>query len=92
MYVNLTAAEILSRMSNTDLSFYLGEYLYCECLDDSQENEHGKKVFPYAAGKTTLGCLRNFCTLPFSLSREGIALSRHILFYSNFNAGNQLYL
>jgi len=44
------------------------EYLYCQCLDDSQENDQGKKVFPYAAGKDTLGCLRNFCTLTFPCS------------------------
>ncbi|KAI4210816.1 MAG: hypothetical protein L6R36_009512, partial [Xanthoria steineri] len=36
------------------------EYLYCECLDDSQINDLGKRVFPYGAGKKDFHCLRNF--------------------------------
>ncbi|KAI4146326.1 MAG: hypothetical protein L6R39_003484 [Caloplaca ligustica] len=36
------------------------EYLYCDCLDDSAENEDGKKVFPYSNAKKNRGCLREF--------------------------------
>lgn len=36
------------------------EYLYCECLADSQINDLGKRVFPYGAGKKDFYCLRNF--------------------------------
>ncbi|KAL8677672.1 MAG: hypothetical protein Q9186_005934, partial [Xanthomendoza sp. 1 TL-2023] len=36
------------------------EYLYCECLEDSALDGHGKRVFPYGAGKKDTGCLRNF--------------------------------
>ena len=36
------------------------EYLSCDCIEDSQENEDGKKVFPYAAGRFDFGCLRLF--------------------------------
>ncbi|KAL8662201.1 MAG: hypothetical protein Q9168_008294 [Polycauliona sp. 1 TL-2023] len=36
------------------------EYLYCECLDDSQLNDDGKRVFSYGAGKKDSRCLRNF--------------------------------
>ncbi|KAL8766781.1 MAG: hypothetical protein Q9209_006520 [Squamulea sp. 1 TL-2023] len=31
------------------------EYLYCECLQDSQLNDDGKRVFPYAAGTLRKG-------------------------------------
>ena len=36
------------------------EYTSCECLEDSQETHDGRKVFPYAAGDKTKGCLRKF--------------------------------
>ncbi|KAL8897930.1 MAG: hypothetical protein Q9192_002333, partial [Flavoplaca navasiana] len=36
------------------------EYLYCKCLDDSQLNHEGRRVFPYGAGKKDFRCLRNF--------------------------------
>ncbi|KAL8847044.1 MAG: hypothetical protein Q9221_007904 [Calogaya cf. arnoldii] len=36
------------------------EYLYCDCLDSSELNDDGKRVFPYAAGKKDFRCLRNF--------------------------------
>ena len=36
------------------------EYLSCDCLADSADNNDGKKVFPYSAGRHDYGCLRNF--------------------------------
>ena len=36
------------------------EYTSCECLEDSARTEDGRKVFPYAAGKDTTHCLRDF--------------------------------
>ncbi|KAL8902704.1 MAG: hypothetical protein Q9171_007618 [Xanthocarpia ochracea] len=36
------------------------EYLYCECLEDSQLNDDGKRVYPYGAGRKDFRCLRNF--------------------------------
>ena len=36
------------------------EYLSCECLADSADNEEGRKVFPYSASRLDFGCLRNF--------------------------------
>lgn len=36
------------------------EYTYCECLEDSARKDGNKKVFPYAAGKDTTHCLRDF--------------------------------
>ena len=36
------------------------EYTSCECLEDSARTDDGRKVFPYAAGKDTTHCLRDF--------------------------------
>ena len=36
------------------------EYLYCECLEDSAENDLGKKPFPYSNARADAGCLRQF--------------------------------
>lgn len=34
--------------------------LHCGCLEDAATNALGQKVFPYSAGKTNSGCLRDF--------------------------------
>lgn len=36
------------------------EYTSCECLEDSARTDNERKVFPYAAGKDTTHCLRDF--------------------------------
>ncbi|KAL8955300.1 MAG: hypothetical protein Q9193_006798 [Seirophora villosa] len=36
------------------------EYLSCDCLHDSANNDNGNKVFPYSAAKNSTACLRDF--------------------------------
>ncbi|KAI4089237.1 MAG: hypothetical protein LQ344_005532 [Seirophora lacunosa] len=36
------------------------EYLSCNCLHDSANNDNGNKVFPYSAAKNSTACLREF--------------------------------